>query len=381
MFVAATKTYLRARAVGPFAPSLTFPLMDVEKQHESLEPPELPLSQRMLAASTGALLTALAVTPFDVVKTRMQVGAEPSSPKHPIGELASCPRCGVFVLNNGLMEHTLSKHDCAFFVRASGGVEQETAGATLAMLGRIGRTEGARGLYAGLGPTLMMAVPNTALYFTAYDELRKWLSGRVDAKVAPAVAGASARLVAATAVAPFELARTQLQALAVDQRRKFASHVFGVVRTDGLASLWRGLSPTLWRDVPFSAIYWAGYDFVGATFERRYPHNATRGRRLAKALVAGSCAGAFAALLTTPFDVVKTRRMVDVYVDGRPNGNGASTFALAADIARHEGPAALFTGAVPRLLKVSPACAIMIGTYEYAKALFERPPPYRRPLS
>lgn len=33
-----------------------------------------------------------------------------------------------------------------------------------------------------------------------------------------------------------------------------------MVGQDGLRALWRGLPPTLWRDVPFSAIYWMGYE-------------------------------------------------------------------------------------------------------------------------
>lgn len=33
-----------------------------------------------------------------------------------------------------------------------------------------------------------------------------------------------------------------------------------MVIQDGSKALWRGLPPTLWRDVPFSAIYWMGYE-------------------------------------------------------------------------------------------------------------------------
>lgn len=33
-----------------------------------------------------------------------------------------------------------------------------------------------------------------------------------------------------------------------------------MVLKDGSKALWKGLPPTLWRDVPFSAIYWMGYE-------------------------------------------------------------------------------------------------------------------------
>lgn len=36
--------------------------------------------------------------------------------------------------------------------------------------------------------------------------------------------------------------------------------VRSMVKTEGMASLWRGLFPTLLRDVPHSAIYWMMYE-------------------------------------------------------------------------------------------------------------------------
>lgn len=33
-----------------------------------------------------------------------------------------------------------------------------------------------------------------------------------------------------------------------------------MVAVEGVTSLWKGLIPTLWRDVPFSAVYWSLYE-------------------------------------------------------------------------------------------------------------------------
>src|SRR5690554_4309927 len=37
-------------------------------------------------------------------------------------------------------------------------------------------------------------------------------------------------------------------------------------RSEGALSLWRGFAPTLWRDVPFSAIYLMGYENIKKRF-------------------------------------------------------------------------------------------------------------------
>jgi len=254
---------------------------------------ELSLFQRAGAASAGAMLTALTVTPFDVVKTRMQVAAAhaasssaaaaavPSTTAgcaaasyarfvaRDAGALATCPRCGFWVLNDGLMEHTLAKDDAAQLFRETAEAIGESAlrparKTVLGTLSRIARNEGVGGLYAGLTPTVVMAVPNTVLYFTAYEEIHGWMKERrrndaqpeVPPALAPALSGTIARVVAATVVSPFELARTQLQAMDLARRGEYFESLRGIIRAEGVVGLWRGLAPTLWRDVPYDAASW-----------------------------------------------------------------------------------------------------------------------------
>lgn len=58
-----------------------------------------------------------------------------------------------------------------------------------------------------------------------------------------------------------------------------------VVRYSGISGLWMGLSTTLLRDVPFSAIYWLNYETIKKIF---YTSQQTFTFNLAAGAVAGS---------------------------------------------------------------------------------------------
>lgn len=168
-----------------------------------------------------------------------------------------------------------------------------------------------------------------------------------------------------------------------------------MITAHGYTSLWRGLALTLWRDVPFSGIYWWGYESIrekltearekgrGRSMSReggvrarsrsqsRENHTAT----FLDSFTAGASSGAVASILTMPFDVGKTRRQTFV-----EPGKTTGTKVLAPEersmpkflwhIFKTEGMAGLWRGWIPRTLKVAPACAIMISCYEVGKRAF-----------
>jgi solute carrier family 25 protein 39/40 len=201
-----------------------------------------------------------------------------------------------------------------------------------------------------------MAVPANVIYFVGYDTLRNNLPSSIPQTIAPLVAGTFARTFAVAAISPIELFRTRLQAYhPTTNRSSFQSVMSGIsslVKQQGFRSLWRGLDLTLWRDVPFSGIYWMGYESLRHRFSQ-YEVFRRGGERgfFEAAFLSGWLSGTLAAFVTQPFDVSKTRRQVYT--------GDSSTLRLMGEIWREEGMRGLWKGFVPRMLKVAPACAIM----------------------
>lgn len=343
--------------------------------------PSISPLQQMLASGTGALLTSVFVTPLDVVKIRLQAQ---QTPFHRAWSCDGGPWVGVsrpskwkcFLYCNGLMDHI---YVCQNRTSCTSWYQTPTHfSGTLDAFVKITRHEGLRSLWSGLPPTLVMAVPATVIYFTCYDQLRDLLRfglGLQGSHV-PLVAGGLARLGAVTVISPLELVRTKMQS-----RRLSYSELRVCIRSavaqDGVLSLWRGWGPTVLRDVPFSALYWFNYELVKTHLCEQSGLNQAN---FSISFTAGAVSGAVAAVLTLPFDVVKTRRQIQLgemdslsspsvlAVKKKPS----STWNIMRDIWAELGYRGLFTGFLPRVIKVAPACAVMISTYEFGKAFFQK---------
>lgn len=279
-------------------------------------------------------------------------------------------------------------------------------------LRKIARNEGFTSLWRGLSPTLVMAIPANVIYFTGYDSLRtnrhSPIKKYINDSYAPLMAGSIARVAAASVISPVEMFRTRMQATSgAAGTGVFTKTLLGLqemAKSQGYSSLWRGLTLTMWRDVPFSGIYWWGYETIHDALtdirESRQSHTSdlqrsktrrhshSRCSRSTKnhtaifidSFAAGATSGAFAAIITTPFDVGKTRQQVTRY--GNNSVSSASTSSPAIPkpedrsmprflyyIFRTEGIPGLFRGWAARCLKVAPACAIMISSYEIGKKM------------
>ncbi|KAF7669729.1 hypothetical protein LDENG_00147070 [Lucifuga dentata] len=311
-----------------------------------------------MASCSGAILTSLLVTPLDVVKIRLQAQKNPFLKG----------KC--FVYCNGLMDHicVCENGNSKTWYKAPGHFS-----GTLDAFIKIVRREGIKSLWSGLPPTLVMAVPATVIYFTCYDQLCAALRVRMGerAQEAPLLAGAIARVGSVTVISPLELIRTKLQSQK-QSYRELTDCIRSAVEAEGWLSLWRGLGPTLLRDVPFSAMYWYNYEKGKSWLCNQYN---TREPTFTITFISGAVSGSISAIVTLPFDVVKTRRQVELGELQAMNLSyqaSSSTFSMMSRIVAQDGIQGLFAGFLPRLIKVAPACAIMISTYEIGKAFFRK---------
>lgn len=396
----------------------------VSSQDDGIDGIDISAGQKMISAISGSILTSLLVTPLDVVRVRLQSqgSSQPvtefqklaiSSPSafrpSNLGVTACCRE--VFFLNNnaevcvaGPIGDIAAPGECAVEE-----VQKRTFNSTFDGMKKIARHEGFTTLWRGLSPTLVMAVPGNIIYFTGYEWLRSSKASPINKltkdEYAPLVAGSVARTMAAATVGPIELFRTRLQASPGSTATGHLANTFKgmakMVNENGYGSLWRGLHLTLWRDVPFSAMYWFGYETIrgkltdlreerqGRSTAREDHHSRAGARKRSQsreghtatfmdAFAAGALSGAFASTVTMPFDVGKTRRQVF-----RDSSNKALPVAdkVAAPetqpmlrflwhIYSTEGLAGLWKGWLPRTLKVAPSCAIMISSYEVGKRVF-----------
>lgn len=239
-----------------------------------------------------------------------------------------------------------------------------------------------------MAPTLVLQIPSTVIYLGVYDHLRERLKTTLQPQhqwLGPTFSGMAARTLAATVVAPLELVRTRRQAAQVWPHPTLFAALREIAKQEGPATFLRGIAPTLLRDVPFSGMYWWGVESISEKLHRRLGPPVDRRAQVYQewliGLVAGCTSGGVAALVTTPFDVIKTRQQV-VHIPkpgtkGPADGcftkaacNRIAILSVARTMWRTEGVSAFFVGVVPRVTKVGPSCAIMYSTFVMMKTMF-----------
>lgn len=289
---------------------------------------QLPFIANFTAGAIAGISEILTFYPLDVVKTRMQ------------------------------LETGKSKHGLVGSFQA------------------IIKEEGFGRLYRGLVPPLLLEAPKRATKFAANDFWGKqYLKLTGEAKMTQQLSiltGCSAGATESFVVVPFELVKIKLQ----DKLSPYSGPmdvVRKVIRTEGVLGLYAGMEATFWRH-----LWWNG-GYFGCIFQVRslLPEAQSAKARLMNDLIAGTVGGFVGTAINTPFDVVKSRIQGSTKVPGVvPKYNW--TYPALVTIFREEGPAALYKGFVPKVLRLAPGGGVLLLVVEVTLGLFRQMlgPPY-----
>ncbi|OZJ01978.1 hypothetical protein BZG36_04897 [Bifiguratus adelaidae] len=232
---------------------------------------------------------------------------------------------------------------------------------TLGTLSRIWREEGIRGLYRGLGPTIMGYLPTWAIYFTAYDYCKEALAARLDRHgtdwVVHILAAMTAGATSTTLTNPLWVIKTrfmtQNQSTAYHYRNT-AHAIATIARTEGIAGFYKGLGPSL-IGVSHVAVQFPLYEKlkVWLTPEGQPANTAI-------ILCSSSTSKMAASIATYPHEVIRTRLQNQTI---KPHKYQGILHGIKV-IYEEEGFRAFYKGMGTNLLRTVPASALTILTYE-----------------
>ncbi|TKY88635.1 hypothetical protein EX895_002266 [Sporisorium graminicola] len=263
---------------------------------------------------------------------------------------------------------------------------------------------GFTGVYRGLASTAVGSAPGASVFFTTYESMKpalvRWVPGVFGSEgtLGPAGVHMAAASIAETAAClirvPTEVIKSRQQTMTYGKGTTTFQAFTKVFQEAGVRGYYRGFGSTVGREIPFTCIQFPLYERLKLEMARSRAKSHTTstdaqgGDALAPSLsdqelvrnlptwqagLAGSIAGAIAAGLTTPLDVVKTRIMLHTKqamgtaaesLPTLPRGVNTDIIPTLLHIGRTEGIKTLFSGFLPRTMWIGLGGAVFLGTFD-----------------
>ena len=133
---------------------------------------------------------------------------------------------------------------------------------------RIGKEFGIKGIYQGLGATILRNVPANGFYFLGYEGIRQLLTAKEQSPSMPTnfVAGGMAGVAYWSAIYPLELVKSRIQSDAsLLSLRKYSGIVDCFSKTlkmEGVSGFYKGFGAALLRSFPANSFCFLGYELA-----------------------------------------------------------------------------------------------------------------------
>lgn len=291
-------------------------------------------------AGAGASAGAIAATfmcPLDVIKTRLQV--------HGLPQVSQSGRQGSVIVTS---------------------------------LQNIIRTEGFKGLYRGLSPTLTALLPNWAVYFTVYGHLKDMLRTHVDSNGqltigANMIAAAGAGAATSITTNPLWVVKTRLQTQGMREGvvpyKGILSALIRIAHEEGIRGWYSGLLPSL-AGISHVAIQFPAYEKLKLYLAKR-ANKHTDELNPGEVAIASSMAKIVASVMTYPHEVVRSKLQEQGQVRNKEKAyNGVVD--CVKKMLKQESLTGFYRGCGTNLLRTTPSAIITFTSYEMIHRIFRR---------
>jgi solute carrier family 25 (mitochondrial carnitine/acylcarnitine transporter), member 20/29 len=223
---------------------------------------------------------------------------------------------------------------------------------------RVIKREGLIGLFSGIGPPLLISTAVNAIVFTSYNytlKLFKPEEGEDDWKpnlIQMFLSGCTGGLAQSFITGPGELLKIRLQT------NKEIKTSYGamkkIVKTSGPLGIFRGLSATIYREVPafggYFTTYYTTMDLMGDRFGKILP-----------SFIAGGLAGVVSWATIYPIDIAKSMiQMSDT--------SSTSTVKVLRELQQKHGWRYLYRGLGTTIVRSLPVNAVVFPVYEFVSS-------------
>ncbi|GMH20458.1 hypothetical protein Nepgr_022299 [Nepenthes gracilis] len=278
------------------------------------------------AGAAAGVIAATFVCPLDVIKTRLQVHGLPK-------------------LGNGTVKGSV----------------------IVSSLRQIFHEEGLRGMYRGLSPTVLALLPNWAVYFTIYEQLKSRLcsdDGNHQLSVGANMMAASGAGAATTiATNPLWVVKTRFQTqgmgTGVEPYKSTLSALRRIAHEEGIRGLYSGVVPAL-AGISHVAIQFPTYEKIKLYLANRADIAGDK-PSASDVAVASSVSKIFASTLTYPHEVVRSRLQEQGHhTEKRYSG----LMDCISKVYKQDGIPGFYRGCATNLLRTTPAAVITFTSFE-----------------
>jgi len=231
---------------------------------------------------------------------------------------------------------------------------------------QIFHKEGFKGFFRGGLVSLGKSTISAGVFFTGLENVHILTNHLRDIKYVPGnlvdfFNACCSRTLTTLVINPVNIIKTRFEVVG-STHSGIGNAIKSVYVKDGLKGFYRGVIPTLLRDVPYSGLQYSSYRFCMESWGTYVSPGKNPYDSSLVVSFMGALSSIFAVMVTYPFDNVRVRFQTHDML--KSNQQMPSLSTLIRQVYREEGMKGFYIGYVPRLMKKGTATALSWVVYE-----------------